>query len=119
MFPKNDIKCLYSRLWVQQQEVQHVAYPVRNLESPISEKDTGSSEVLRDVMLFFMITILMIGRIVIQMFIFGIFIQLFSPCQGPEKDRCSLILLKVLSQDVSCSKSKLPFAIDSRGAPDF
>ncbi|XP_070809282.1 BTB/POZ domain-containing protein KCTD19 [Pituophis catenifer annectens] len=36
------------RLWVQQQEVQHVVYPVRNLESPISEKDTGSNEVLRD-----------------------------------------------------------------------
>ncbi|KAM3828776.1 BTB/POZ domain-containing protein KCTD19 isoform 3-T3 [Vipera latastei] len=36
------------RLWVQQKEVQHVVYPVRNPESPISEKDTGSNKVLRD-----------------------------------------------------------------------
>ncbi|XP_015667657.1 BTB/POZ domain-containing protein KCTD19 [Protobothrops mucrosquamatus] len=36
------------RLWLQQKEVQHVVYPVRNLESPISEKDTGSNKVLRD-----------------------------------------------------------------------
>ncbi|KAM6430403.1 BTB/POZ domain-containing protein KCTD19, partial [Liasis olivaceus] len=36
------------RLWVQQQEVQHVAYPFRNLESPTSEKEVGSNEVPQD-----------------------------------------------------------------------
>ncbi|XP_039209522.1 BTB/POZ domain-containing protein KCTD19 isoform X2 [Crotalus tigris] len=36
------------RSWLQQKEAQHVVYPVRNLESLISEEDTGSNKVLRD-----------------------------------------------------------------------